>query len=278
MPKIFWIASYPKSGNTWMRAFLANLLLAKDRPLSLNEIGQACASEANIGWYAPLLTGEEATPETLTHQRIMELRPRAQQRISDVNKNNVFIKTHNVHGAYLGYPLIRDDLTLGYVYIVRDPRDVLLSAADHWGLTIDEMLDCLGDAGSETAPMPGRQVFEKISSWSMHATSWSRGNMRNRVILRYEDLLYDPIKHFTKLGRGLGLSRDRERIRQVIEWTSFRKLREMESTEGFVERSDNQQRFFRSGTAGNWRKQLTPKQVARVEREHGDTMRKFGYL
>ena len=278
MPKIFWIASYPKSGNTWMRAFLANLLMAKDYPLSLNEIGEACASEANIAWYTPLLPGHQKCVEDLTHGQVMELRPKAQQRITEVNKNDVFIKTHNLHGLFCDRPLIRDDLTLGFLYIVRDPRDVVISAADHWGLTIDEMLDCMAEPAAETAPMPGRQVFEKLGTWSMHVDSWTSGKTRKRLTVRYEDLLADPIKYFTKLGTGLGLSRDRERIRQVIEWTSFKKLREMESKEDFIERSANSERFFRSGKAGNWREQLTPKQVARIERDHGEVMRRFGYL
>jgi hypothetical protein len=276
--RILWVASYPKSGNTWMRAFVANLLLAKDRPLSLNEIGEACASEANLAWFTPLLGRRETDAERLSQQRIMELRPRTQKRIVEVNKNDVFVKTHNCHGEYLGYPLIRQDVSLGALYIMRDPRDVVISAADHWGLSIDEMLDAMADSSMETAPMPGRQVFEKVASWSGHVASWTGGKARNRMVLRYEDLLRDPIKHFTKVAMSTGLSRDRDRIRQVIQWTSFKQLRDMETKEDFVERSQNQERFFRSGTAGNWREQLTPKQIARIERDHGEAMRRFGYL
>ncbi|MBK1696898.1 sulfotransferase domain-containing protein [Rhodovibrio salinarum] len=278
MPKIFWVASYPKSGNTWMRAFLANLLMAKEHPLSLNEIGEACASEANIAWYLPLLKGHQSSLEDLSHPEIMELRPKAQKRITEVNKNDVFIKTHNLHGLLHDKPLIRDDLTLGFLYIIRDPRDVVISGADHWGVTIDEMLDCMAEPTAETAPMPGRQVFEKLGTWSMHVDSWMSGETRKRLSVRYEDLLRDPIKYFTKIGMGLGLSKDRARIQQVVEWTSFSKLREMESQEDFVERSVNSERFFRSGKAGGWRKQLSPKQVARIERDHGEVMRRFGYL
>ena len=277
MGKIFWIASYPKSGNTWMRAFVANLLLADGQPLSLNEIGEACVSESNILWFTPLLKGHES-PNDLSQKRVMELRPQAQKRIAAVNKTDVFIKTHNCHGEFLGHPLIRHDVTLGAVYVVRDPRDVVISAADHWGFSINEMIDCLSNVAFETAPLPDRQVFEKLSSWSGHVASWTGGQSRRRIVLRYEDLLRDPFKHFSKLAMGIGLSRDRERIRQVIEWTSFRKLREMEDKEDFIERSEYSERFFRSGTSGNWRKQLTPKQVARIERDHGKVMRRFGYL
>lgn len=261
-----------------MRAFLANLLMGKNHPLSLNEIGEACASEANIAWYLPLLKSHQPSVDELTHAEVMALRPKAQQRITEVNANDVFIKTHNLHGEFCNQPLIRDDLTLGFLYIVRDPRDVVISAADHWGLTIDEMLDCMAEPGAETAPMPGRQVFEKLGSWTMHVDSWTSGKTRKRITVRYEDLLNDTHKYFTKIGMGLGLSRDKERIRQVIEWTSFSKLREMESKEDFIERSSNSQRFFRSGKAGTWRKHLTPKQVARIERDHGEVMRRFGYL
>jgi hypothetical protein len=279
MPKIFWVASYPKSGNTWMRAFLANMLLAKDRPLSLNEIGEACASEANIYWYTPLLKDSDAEIDSLGPERLMELRQRAQQRIVGVNKNDVFIKTHNFNGMYLGYPLIRPEHTMGAVYIVRDPRDVVVSAADHWGLPIDEMIKALAAPETETAPMPGRQVFEKLSSWSGHVHSWTGGKQRwPTLVFRYEDLLADPVKYFGQLAKSLGLAKDPARVRQVVEWTSFKQLRTMENQEGFIERSDHSERFFRAGKSGQWRQHLTAGQVARIEHDHGEQMRRFGYL
>ena len=279
MPKIFWVASYPKSGNTWMRAVLANLLLAKDRPLSLNEIGEACASEANVHWYLPLLKDTDESLDDLPPERLMELRQRAQQRIVGVNKNDVFVKTHSFNGRYLGYPLIRPDFTMGAVYILRDPRDVVVSAADHWGISLDEMIDCLGAPETETAPMPGRQVFEKLSAWSWHVQSWTAPKMPwPTLVFRYEDLLADPVRHFGQLAKSLGLSKDPARIRQVVEWTSFKKLQSMESQEGFIERSDFSERFFRVGKSGQWRQHLSPGQIARIEHDHGEQMRRFGYL
>jgi hypothetical protein len=279
MPKIFWVASYPKSGNTWMRAVLANLLLAKDRPLSLNEIGEACASEANVHWYLPLLKSRDETVDDLPQERVMELRQRAQQRIVGVNKNDVFIKTHSVNGTYLGYPLIRPEFTMGAVYIVRDPRDVVVSAADHWGLSLDEMVGALAAPETETAPMPGRQVFEKVSAWSWHVQSWTGQKLPwPTLVFRYEDLLADPVTQFGRLAKSVGLSRDPARIRQVVEWTSFENLQTMENQEGFIERSDYSERFFRAGKAGQWRQHLSAGQVARIEHDHGKQMRRFGYL
>jgi hypothetical protein len=275
--KIFWVASFPKSGNTWMRAFLANMLLAKDRPLSLNEIGKACASEANVTWYRPLLREDESDIYALSNRRVMELRPSAQKRITEVNNNDVFIKTHNINGKYCGFPLIRKDVTLGSVYIVRDPRDVVISAADHWGMTIDEMLDAMVHPAFRTENGDGL-VFELISTWSDHVASWAGIKAKNHMTVRYEDLLADPVRHFGKLAKGIGLSQDLAPIRQVVEWTSFNKLRQMEEQEGFAERSNYSERFFRSGKSGNWRKTLTSAQVARIEREHGKVMRKLGYL
>ena len=275
--KIFWVASYPKSGNTWMRAFLANMLLAKDRPLSLNEIGKACASEANVKWFEPLLADNESDIYALSSRRIMQLRPRAQKRITEVNANDIFIKTHNIHGKYAGFPLIRKDVTLGSVYIVRDPRDVVISAADHWGMSIEKMLDAMVSPGFGTGNHDGL-VFEVMSTWSDHVASWAGIKAKNHLTVRYEDLLQDPIRHFGKLAAGIGLSQDPARIRQVVEWTSFKQLRQMEEAEGFAERSTYSERFFRSGQSGNWRKTLTSAQVARIEREHGKVMRKLGYL
>jgi hypothetical protein len=98
------------------------------------------------------------------------------------------------------------------------------------------------------------------------------------LVFRYEDLLADPVKRFGQLAKSVGLSKDPARIRQVVEWTSFKQLQSMESQEGFVERSNFSERFFRAGKSGQWRKHLTAAQVSRIERDHRTQMRRFGYL
>jgi hypothetical protein len=135
---IFWIASYPKSGNTWVRSFIANVI-SEQRPVPLNKLGTYCASEATASFYKPF--GDIETMDARPSKENMELRQIVQERLSiNAAPRDILLKTHNLHGDYLGLPLVREDLTVGGVYMVRDPRDVAVSLADHSGSSIDDAI------------------------------------------------------------------------------------------------------------------------------------------
>ena len=140
MPGILWLASYPKSGNTWMRSFLANLILDEAEPLALKRISEVCPSEPSEVWFRPL---SPRPPGELTPSEVAALRVRAQERAVSLNKNVIPMKTHSYLGEDSGHPIFSMKATFGAVYIIRDPRDVVISAADHVGLTLDAMIDKL---------------------------------------------------------------------------------------------------------------------------------------
>jgi hypothetical protein len=150
MPGILWLASYPKSGNTWMRVFLANLILDPQEPLPLKAINEVCSSEPNEIWFKPLVQKPVAE---LSERRIAALRTKAQERAASTNKNIIPMKTHSLLGKDHGYPTISVKATIGVIYIIRDPRDVVISAADHYGLTLDQAVAMLADKTSLTCGM-----------------------------------------------------------------------------------------------------------------------------
>jgi hypothetical protein len=275
VPGILWLASYPKSGNTWMRAFLANLIVDAPAPLPLKRIGEVCPSEPAELWFRPLVDGKVAD---LSAREVAALRVKAQERAVGLNKNVVPMKTHSYLGEDCGHPIISMKATFGAVYIIRDPRDVLLSAADHFGKTLEAMIAMMADPLATAMPMPGTIVHELQSSWSNHVESWTRWNHPGIFTVRYEDLLADPFDQFGRVARHFGITADKARIKKAVEFSAFKQLQKMEATEGFVERSIHSERFFRSGRSGGWQDKLTPDQVARIESDHAAQMKRFGYL
>jgi hypothetical protein len=135
--------------------------------------------------------------------------------------------------------------------------------------------------GQEAACSGGDDVnvYEYTSSWSRHVHSWTHTPNPRLLVLRYEDLLDQPNKSFGMVPRFLGLDVARPRLEKAIKLSSFKVLKAQEQRKGFIERPKQATAaFFREGKAGQWRKVLTPAQVAKIEADHGEQMRRFGYL
>ncbi|NIA71685.1 sulfotransferase domain-containing protein [Pelagibius litoralis] len=275
MPGILWLASYPKSGNTWMRVFLANVILGEEKPLALQRINEVCSSEPNEVWFAPLT---KAPPGQLSDKKVAALRTKAQERAASLNRNILPMKTHSFLGKDYGYPTISVKASVGVIYIVRDPRDVAISAADHYGLTIDQAIEMMRDKTTRGRPMAGNTVYERMGSWSDHVKSWTGWRHSPLIVLRYEDMLADPLRQLGGVARKLGVTRDDAKIARAVEFSSFKVLQAQEEQTGFVEKSVNSQRFFRSGRSGGWREKLSPSQAAEIGRDHAVQMKRFGYL
>src|SRR3546814_285755 len=258
-----------------MRAFLANLILDHPEPLPLKRMGEVCPSEPTELWFRPFTKKKIAD---LTSEEVAALRVKAQERAVSLNKNVVPMKTHSYLGEDHGHPIISMKATYGAVYIIRDPRDVAVSGADHFGRTVDAMIEMMADPLATCAAMPGIIVHELQSSWSHHVSSWTRWNHPGIFAVRYEDLLADPFDQFARVARHFGISTDKARIRRAVEFSSFKQLQKLEAEQGFVERSIHSQRFFRAGRAGGWQDKLTAEQARRIESDHGEQMKRFGYL
>jgi hypothetical protein len=121
-------------------------------------------------------------------------------------------------------------------------------------------------------------VTEFINSWSTHIKSWTQRPHSGLLSVRYEDMLDNTVKTFTKVVRFLGLKPARQRIVKAIRFSSFKELRKQEDASGFKERSVHSKKFFRAGKKGQWRKQLSEDQVRRMVDYHREQMQRFKYL
>lgn len=274
MGKIIWLASYPKSGNTWMRSFIHNLLRDPQDGYDINKISDFTSSEASAIRYRLFL---KKPWQEWTHQDIMNVRFQVQRQICAEQMDDKFVKTHNCLILYGGKPLIYPEFTAGCIYIIRNPLDVVISFAHHVGATIDQAIDAISDPFtiSETNE---KQVLEVYRSWSMHVESWTYQTSPNRLVVRYEDMLEHPRSTFGRVAQFLGLKPTTDRLIRAIENSSFDKLRSQEEEQGFKERPQQLERFFRSGTANQWREVLTDAQIDKVVKAHRDQMKRWGYL
>jgi hypothetical protein len=276
---IVWIASYPKSGNTWARAFLHNLVKLRNGEgdeQDINEMARFSTWDVDKKRFAGFLGFE---PDNTAHRcEIAATRHAVQQQIADSTPGLIFIKTHNSLVMDRGHSTINFAVTAGAVYIVRNPLDVAISYAHHVGLGIDQTIEAMSLTDAESR---GRDdaVYEVIGSWSQHVGSWTRNTHRALHVMRYEDMLADPQKAFAALAQHLLLNPRRRHLAKAIEHSSFARLQAQEKEKGFRERPPTaSQNFFREGRAGQWRDVLTPAQVDRIVRDHGEQMQRFGYL
>ena len=191
------------------------------------------------------------------------MRRGAQLAMCQMKQDDVFVKTHNASVKFLGYPMMHQDLTAGAIYIVRNPLDVCISLSHHYGTDLDTTINILADPsiGSKTND---KIVYEVHKSWSIHVDSWTNPPRPGLAVLRYEDMLNNPIKSFGGLTQFLGLNPPRKRLERAIERASFKTLRRQEDEKGFKEKSPFAQKFFREGRAGQWRELLTQPQIDKL--------------
>jgi hypothetical protein len=274
MGKIVWLASYPKSGNTWLRVFLHNLFRAPDEPYDINRIDKFSVSDSAAGWYRQF----DPRPATqLSFEEIAQLRPKVHKLLTGIFPDNVFVKTHAALVEAHGTPTITMEQTAGAIYVVRNPLDVAISYADHYGRTLDAAIEEVCRKGLQTATTD-RHVYELIGSWSEHVASWTARPSPALHVMRYEDMLSDPERAFGSVVKFLGLNASRARLLKAIEQSSFKTMQEQEAQKGFEERSDKSKRFFREGRAGQWREVLTAAQIDAVVAAHRQQMARFGYF
>ena len=274
MGNIVWLASYPKSGNTWLRAFLANLIANRPTPVPLTELPNYGRLEAEPELYSRI-AGRPSTELSFTE--LCALRPQVHAAIAAAAPKTVFVKTHSMAGAMDGVPLLTPSVSAGSIYVVRNPLDVVISMSHHFGIDLDAAIDSLNNENSATE---NSELFvsEFLGSWSQHAKSWADMESERILILRYEDLLDKPAKYFGKVARMIGADNDRIRVERAIRHSDFRALADMEKRDGFVEVPIKGKRFFRAGRSNQWREKLSRDQVTRIVETHRTQMQRFGYV
>lgn len=279
---IIWLASYPKSGNTWLRAFINKLFFQKN--FNLNALGRLIPQFPKTNNYQGLLNNSSGLTEILKNSI------RAQEILNKDNKKR-FLKTHSL--LYnIGDDYFTDSKnTLGAIYIVRDPRNVFISTNYHYSHKDFEKTEQfffnkhqdVGRIFSKEVEVEALKVM--IGTWQTHYNSWKRMN-KNFLLIKYEDLLINPKIEFLKIGNYLNnLFKTNFTTEQIIEsmnCTKFENLKKEEKINMFYEnpivnRRQNKE-FFRSGPNTKWEKILPKKIVARIEKTYKKEMVELGYL
>ena len=277
MSGAIWLASYPKSGNTWARLALRSLRDGGDAILLDDALtfGGLNATHGMMDRWLEVESGH------LTADEIDALRPDYHALFFGGSAPRVC----KVHDAWVrnaeGRPFFDPGFTHAALYILRDPRDVAVSWSRFAGRTLDDTVTMLADPLGQLSTPPGRgktQLRQRMGSWSAHVTSWVDDSNLSPLVIRYEDMLADTPGTLRQMVGHIGWRIDTAAIAGAVEATRFERLADQERRHGFRERADRTERFFHTGVAGGWRDILTPEQVARIERDHAAVMRRFGYL
>ena len=274
---LVWLASYPKSGNTWVRAFLHNLfkgMSGEAGSQAINGLNRFTAAVNARELYAEILGFK---PTDQHRDQIASARHEVQRRATEQFEGLIFTKTHQALLVDRGSTTINFAVTAGVIYIVRNPLDVVISYAHHIGRSLDETIAIMGSANAEI-PVTETQVYEVLGSWSQHVLSWTHKPHQALYVMRYEDMLATPERTFGALARHLLLTPTTGQLAEAIDRSSFASLRAQEETEGFQERPIKTDRFFREGRAGQWKGVLSASQVSQIVKDHGPQMARFDYL
>ncbi|MFN3075761.1 MAG: sulfotransferase domain-containing protein [Alphaproteobacteria bacterium] len=278
MSGLSWLASYPKSGNTWLRLALASLRRGG---------GAVDINETTAVWDASAYSRRnfdralDIEASDLTPSEILCARPEVFRTIAARVTGPAIWKAHEAClRTPAGEPLFPPEATAAAVYIVRDPRDVVPSLAHHLTVSIDRAIAFLNDPEAVFSPAGSRlppHLTQPLLTWSRHVESWLDEAPFPICLLRYEDMRVDPVAGLHKVAKTFGIEAGEAALAGAVEATRFEVLREQEARHGFRERPAGVSAFFRRGEVGGWRDTLTPAQVARIERDHGAVMDRLGY-
>lgn len=274
MGKLLWLASYPRSGNTWLRAFLHNLLRNPQEPYDINRLGDLTVVGSHARWYRPF---DPRLPSQMTKEEVAQLRPRVQQALTTLRPDTVFVKTHNALVEDRGTPMISPECTAGAIYVLRNPLDVAVSYSVHFGLPLAEAVAAMNRPGNQSIANQDQFVYEVHGSWSENVLSWTSQDVPSIRIIRYEDMLHRPETTFGEIARFLQLPVSRERLDRAVRNSAFAVLKEQENKAKFAERSAKSEVFFRAGTSGEGRRLLGPELVESLCNAHQAQMARFGY-
>ena len=279
---IIWLASYPKSGNTWVRHFLASLIYSNQGKTGLEKLGF-------IMQYPKRDQFEKLVTNLDDFNQIKKNWINSQNLINSDNKLSIF-KTHHALCS-LGKDNFTDKKnTLGAIYIVRDPRNVISSILYHFNLSnTEEALNFIQTEDKFIGNVKNKvnyPLHTLIGSWKTNYNSWKFFG-KNFLLVKYEDLILNPNTEFRKIANYItnttNIKFSEEQIKKGIDESSFENLRKFEDKNGFIEsikdpENKKRKKFFNLGPRNNWKKSLDKKFVDEIENSFKDEMKELGYI
>lgn len=274
---IIWLASYPKSGNTWFRAFLTALLTKNEPNLDKMETDGIFSGKNYIENVLDMDTDFLRPEQIETYQRL------AFSYVSDTAQKPLFLKIHDAFtfSEKDSLPLIPVNPTKLAIYFVRNPLDVTLSLANHNGkdieTTIENFMINPKAAFIKRKNSPAHQFYQPLGTWSMHVESWRTRPQFPVHFMRYEDMKHNAFETFKGAVTAMGLEYADADIQQALEAAAFEKLQKKEQEKGFKEKQIPSSSFFFKGQAGRWKTELTAEQIEKIRTVNEPMMRAFGY-
>jgi len=278
---IFWIASYPKSGNTWVRSFLSAYYFSQDGKFNFDLLKNIKQFPSKEFFNKKIENIEDAAENWLIPQREIKIK----------NKS-CFLKTHNVYGSYRGKPFTTNEFTAGAIIIVRDPRNVITSLMNHYSINEDSALKMISSIHRNLRDINNEEDYSNysfISSWSNNYNSWKSAKNINKILIKYEELenntdkiFSDIINFINSITKKKGII-NKEKFKNSIRSTSFDILRKKEREDGFDEAvySDEEGKkktFFNLGRENNYKILLKKKTINSIEKLFSKEMEELGYL
>jgi len=272
--QIVWLASYPKSGNTWVRCFLDAYFMGE---VDINEL-LSTVSDNNAKWFQ---VGDGSKAQDLPIELQQLTRPMALLRLVKQSGEDrpvpLFVKTHSPNMLVNGIEMLPELLTKSTIFIVRDPRDVLPSFSRHMGVDLDTGLEWMQEK-YRMLNKTDTTMCDFLGDWGAHTKSYLNADAHKVLFVRYEDMLSDPVSIFTKILEHSGVEVDPDRVKAAVKLVELSKLQKQEKDSGFVEaspKSDNG--FFGKGGSSN-RESLTPRHLHLIEKKYGSILKRLGYI
>ena len=288
---IIWLASYPKSGNTWLRAILHQIIIKKknNHETWLSNLHKLVDTYPKIEHFKNLTSVLINESDFLNKNEIIKNWDKSQKKLNSDKKLRL-LKTHNmlcsINIDQHNHSFTNEDNTLGVIHVVRDPRNVITSVKNHFFLqTYDEALEFLTNA-SRWSGIRNGEIPHFISSWEHHFESWALFP-KNYILFKYEDILNNPEKQIKRLieylQKFIKIDYDKETINQIINDTNFENLKNLEKKGNFLENAVNAEtkdkaNFFNLGPKNDYKKLLEKNIQNEIENKFENTMKKLNYL
>ena len=282
---IIWLASYPKSGNTFLRSLLTAYLFTKDGNFNFEVL-------KNINQFPNNATFEKLGIDISNQKEVIKNYIKVQEETNKRDGQGIrFLKTHSTLQDIDGHKFTNLKNCLGAIYIVRDPRDVAKSYSNHNSTSIDESINHMKEfsiGGGIKSKDRKNETITHLGSWSSHYTSWKEFDKVDRYLLiKYEDLVKETEKTFLKVLTFVSkltkkkLDLDKNRLNNVLNTTTFDSMQKLEKQNGFNEAVDLNGKkitFFKYGAKNNWKKFLTLENKKKIEDIFREEMKELGYL
>ena len=278
---IIWLASYPKSGNTWLRSIISSLLYSKDGNFDF-ELLKKIRQFPEKQFFKDIMT------DFSNFNEIKKNWITAQEKIN-LSKNIKIFKTHQGKYTLGGHNFTDNNNTLAIIYVVRDPRNLVKSLSHHFDLSLEKASEFLlapkviGNGEKWEKKKDG--MYNLLGKWNDHYRSWTRNN-NNLLLVKYEDLLTNTETQMYRiidfLSRYIKFETDSVKNRKILETTSFKNLQDMEKQGKFIEniitQNSNKKKFFHLGPDNEWRESLNKNIIEKIENNFNDEMKELGYL